>query len=89
MTSEIIQAALASYEQGDPRAALQLLQFHRIADGTAVMDYVDLAIDRLRRETGENVIAVMPVGFALRTALGLFRDGMAEVMCPDPGAIDC
>lgn len=86
---ERILRALAAYETGDIDGALDALgpRMEETEAETmtqaqaeagwpvvaAVYDWIALAQDRLRRERGEDVVAVMPVKTALHTALALLE----------------
>lgn len=78
---QAVQAALDAYSAGDLQGALGALARHNTAGAPdpdapitaagAVADWISLACDRLRKELGEDVIAVVPVAMALKTALSL------------------
>lgn len=82
ITLEEIRAALSFYSAGEKTKALDVLRpyyrpvhhgHHSPSVPQAVSDWIALACDRLRKELGEDVIALSSVQMCLNTAIGLLE----------------
>lgn len=77
---QAVRAAQSAYAEGELRMALEHLAPHYrpmseaqlmaapCNNATAVRDWIALACDKLRAESGEDIIAICPVSTALATA---------------------